>query len=143
MPIWMVITAIVLPIAWLVAEFKAEKAFRITLGLLAIVVLNFVLFVVPREVRRFDKDYMKGSFEFMHSLIQSGHTGEVLRAIEAYQEAVKKDTAYSFYGSSALSQDLWRSYHQLNVYSNEYSQQMNTNSEPSGGGNAAPPRASP
>jgi hypothetical protein len=51
MPILIWILFLGLPVAWLIAEFRGGKALRISLGLLAIVVLHFGLFGATQVVR--------------------------------------------------------------------------------------------
>ncbi|HUJ08783.1 MAG TPA: hypothetical protein VL171_02040 [Verrucomicrobiae bacterium] len=123
MPFWLWFLVLGLPIAWLVAEFKASRPVRIVLGLLAIVVFYWVVFIGTQVVRGYEHDFMMFSLEDMHRLLRSGRTGEVSRAIEVYQAAVTNDTPFSFQGASALHRAL---------------RQMNTNSEQSAGANLAP-----
>lgn len=96
------ILAVGLPVAWLVAEFRAPTGVRITLGILSMAILLFALFSVTQIVRSYEKDFMRFSFQEMKRLLQAGRGDAVLTAIGRYQAEVTNDTPFSFQSSLVL-----------------------------------------
>lgn len=104
----LVILVVGLPLAWLVAEFRASTAVRIMLGILSIGILSFALFSLTQVVRRYEKDFLSFSFQDIKRLLEAGRSDVVLKAIDSYQAAVTNDTAFSFQSSLVLRDALKR-----------------------------------
>jgi hypothetical protein len=105
LPSWFMLAAIVLPIAWLVSEYKGKRWQRVVLGFFAI----FTVTVTVSETRLIIPNY---TTVFQHSCIERANyllkTGQSDAVIEEYDQYLSGTTnSFDFYGPAMrLSQSL-------------------------------------
>ena len=83
------IVVIVLPIAWIVSEFRCERGVRLTLGCLAIL-CSFGVAFIAGSLEQFNSNAWFGRasnqlVDVTVSELEAGHTDQVLRALRKLQ----------------------------------------------------------
>ena len=98
------IIAVVLPLAWLVSEFKASKPTRITLGVLVLIALPLVTCFLHQAAWHYDRLYYNSAINGIPAIIDAGKSEELKRIIEQYSKI--EEAKMTFRGSSFLMIEL-------------------------------------
>jgi len=94
-PYAVLIGALILSIGWLVSEFFAERAVRISLGLLCIFVGGAALATVaeegPRQKQARTNSILRAALEEMERTVEEKHYELALKALKAYNSTYSNE----------------------------------------------------
>jgi hypothetical protein len=100
------IILLVIPIAWIYAEFKSSRGVRVGLGLLSLVVAGFVVYSISGVLQFYESGWHRTSIRDAAELLRKGDTNAVLRAFDTYNSIVA--TGSTFRASEKMMQSLRR-----------------------------------
>lgn len=92
---WFMLAAILLPLAWLVSEFKGNRWHRITFGVLALVFLSFTVSEIRLIIPKYTAVFQHSCIQRANDLLKMGKTQAVIKHYDEYLTATTN--TFSFY----------------------------------------------
>lgn len=86
--------SVLLPVAWLVSEFKGSRTLRIALGVFALVGIGFITHLLSMVTPNYERYFYGASFLQMEGLLSNGDTNTVIRGVRVHNAVARTGTVY-------------------------------------------------
>jgi hypothetical protein len=95
---------LVIPVVWIIAEFKSSRGVRLSLGLLSLVIVGVVTYSISGVFGFYESAWHRNSIRDASVLLRKGDTNAALRAFDVYNGIVT--TGSTFRASEKMMQSL-------------------------------------
>jgi len=106
-PTWFFVGAVILPILWLVSEFKGTRWQRITLGIVSLMIITVTVSETRLIIPTYTEHFLHSSVLRARQLLKDGQSDYVQRCFDSYGRATADSDRY-YRPAMDLSRDLYK-----------------------------------
>jgi len=104
MYIFLFILIVIVFSLWILAEFKANKILRITLGIIAISLIAYFTFLAVSVIPSYERQFNKSNLKKIEDYLKNDEITIVINSISKYNKIIEENNNYY-----KASMELWES----------------------------------